>query len=380
MRKLFPEVVSIPEMKIGRFDLDFIIDRIPGPIMTIDGGGEILWANRYARNLFGGELKGERIEAFFVDFEGDINPVKLAEEGVDGIMLNVNTFSNLPQTLYFSFRISGGEILIVGYRDVKEEEGIRSEIVKLNKEQANLSRELQRKNVQLNRLNDLKNQFLGMAAHDLRNPLGAILIYTEMLLDGSVGELSEEQMNFIERIRTSSELMKGMVDDFLDISVIESGKLNINRDLCDVEGIVSKSVELVRHRSRKRDIEIRTDVTKGLKFSMDCGKIGQVVTNFLTNAVGHSDEGAVIDVEAKKEGDSLVVSVKDRGSGMSPDEIEKIFEAFGKGFSAKKDGQGSIGLGLVIAKKIIEEHGGRIDVDSEPGEGSVFSFTIPPES
>jgi signal transduction histidine kinase len=255
------------------------------------------------------------------------------------------------------------------------------ELSGLNNEMANLQRELAKKNVDLQKLNQLKNQFLGMAAHDLRTPLGIIMTYSEFLMDELADVLEEEHERFLDIIFTSSQFMLRLVNDLLDIATIESGQLTLDRWPTDLIALVRRSVDLFDAIAHKKGVQLLCHADEPLSLMMiDKSKIDQVLNNLLSNAVKYSYPHSVVEVRVSASDNHAVISVKDNGQGIPADELDSLFQWFGTTRTKGTAGEKSTGLGLAIAHKIVTGHGGRIWVESEVGKGSVFYVSLPLDS
>lgn len=224
-------------------------------------------------------------------------------------------------------------------------------------------------------LNQLKNKFLGMAAHDLRNPLGSIRGFSELLLEGGLDE--EDAKEFLRIINSTSNDMLNLLNDLLDISQIESGKFDLRLVSADISELVGNRVALARIMAAKKNIVIDLHAAKGLTCLLDKERIGQVSDNLISNAVKYSPEKTTVRVETVKEGGMAKVIVRDEGPGINEDERHKLFGEFQKLSARPTGGEKSSGLGLAIAKKIVEAHKGEIGVESNDGRGSAFYFKIP---
>jgi len=252
------------------------------------------------------------------------------------------------------------------------------ELSLLNNDLVNMQRELSKKNRELDELNKLKNQFLGIAAHDLRNPLGVIMGYSEYLLEEVEEILSEDQNDMLKSIMASSEFMLRLLNDLLDISAIESGNLNLNLCRADLVQVVRKNVELNNVIAHKKNISIHLNATASMpEILFDMGKIEQVLNNLISNAVKFSPPGSNVNVYISKGDSDLTVAVADHGPGIPEAEREKLFKPFQKTSVKSTGGETSTGLGLSIVHKLILGHKGKIWVDSKVGEGSTFYFSLP---
>ncbi len=238
-------------------------------------------------------------------------------------------------------------------------------------ELAVLTEELRRSNAQ-------KDQFLGIAAHDVRNPLSVVRGYADFLLAGAAGPVNEEQVEILRSMRRSADFMLRLVEDLLDFSRIQSDRLEVEREPVRLGELVQRVVSVNRMLAQKKDIDLRLahldDVPEML---LDEHKIEQVLDNLLTNAVKFSHRGTSIDVRVEHRGGAAVLSVRDRGVGIPPDDLPKVFAPFEKTRARPTGGERSTGLGLAIVRNIVEAHRGTIDVESEPGVGSTFTVRLP---
>ncbi len=252
------------------------------------------------------------------------------------------------------------------------------ELSKLNNELANVQRQLAKANAQLESLNQLKNQFLGMAAHDLRNPLGIILFYTEFLQDEASHLLNEEHASFLSIIRANVSFMLQLVDDLLDVQAIESGDLQLNTQPSDLVSLVERTVLLNGVLAAKKQIRLTCAVEGTVeKLLLDEGKIEQVFNNLLSNAIKFSHAGTQVNVRITWQSDWVTVSVQDEGQGIPADELNKLFDWFGRTSVRGTDGEKSSGLGLAIARKIVVQHGGEIWLESQVGKGTTAYVKLP---
>lgn len=227
-------------------------------------------------------------------------------------------------------------------------------------------------------LNQLKNKFLGIAAHDLRNPLSVLSGFLKLFLDGTLGDIQPQQREILERMSRNCNSMFDLIDELLDVSAIESGKLELDRDHVDLAVFLRECFEDNRLLAGSKEIEIELDLEHDLPtLDLDVDRVQQVVNNLITNAIKFSYPGTTIRLRAHRENDRVRISVVDQGQGIPEAEISSLFTEFGRTSVQPTAGEKSTGLGLAICKRIVEAHGGRIGVESVMDEGSTFFFTLP---
>ncbi len=345
-------------------------------VLALDG--KITDANRFAISMTGCRPGRSHFSDLVVDFTGAFHLGNLTTDCSKTRLLNIQLSSGLPQSFYFNFTKTENEILGFGRLDTREIEEMQKQVLALNQELNNLTRQLHKKNAQLVQLNAEKNQFLGMAAHDLRKPIGLILTYSEFLIDEAAPVLTTEQQGFLHTVNNACAFMKKLVDNFLDVSAIEAGRFDLDLVLGDMHSVMDRSLEVCRLIADRKGVllDVRTSDSCRL-FSMDASKIEQAVTNLLSNAIEHSRPGDTVFISLLIHKESIVFSVTDTGPGIVREEIDKVFKPFGKTSAKKTAREKSTGLGLAITHKIITTHQGRLQVDSTPGKGTTFTFTLP---
>lgn len=260
----------------------------------------------------------------------------------------------------------------------RADDAVFDEFTRVNNELANLQRQMAKANIELARLNEQKNQLLGMAAHDLRNPLGVIMSYAKFLDRMAGAKLDDKERQFVTQIEKSSQFMLRLLEDLLDVSQIESGKLLLAVAPLDLTVAVASNVELNRVLAAAKNIAIELQRSaEPLWVDADPTKIEQVLNNLISNAVKYSHPGTTVRVTLEADAGEVTVRVRDQGQGIPEAEIGKLFQAFSKTTVKSTGGEKSTGLGLAITRRIVEGHGGRIGVESRVGDGSCFSFTLP---
>jgi signal transduction histidine kinase len=245
-------------------------------------------------------------------------------------------------------------------------------------ENVRLFREIQDKSRQLETANKHKSEFLANMSHELRTPLNAIIGFSEVLLERLFGELNDKQDDYLKDIHSSGKHLLSLINDILDLSKVEAGHMELDLATFDVPAAISNAMTLIRERAQRHDITLALDAGPELgEIVADERKFKQILLNLLTNAVKFTPDGGRIDVRARREDKDVVVEVQDTGIGIAPEDQAAVFEEFrqvGRHYTNKQEGTG---LGLALTRKFVELHGGRIWLESEPGKGSTFAFTIP---
>lgn len=240
--------------------------------------------------------------------------------------------------------------------------------------------ELRRLAAELHQLNQEKNELLGIAAHDLRNPLAAISSYFQLLLETDfLGPLTERQRRVLEKSSGTADFMLRLLNNLLDVSKVESGRLNLQLGTLDLARLALQVVDLTRLAGQQKGIELTYEGPPELLVVGDCDKLQQVLQNLLSNAVKFSPGGTSVRLVLERTEREAVLAVVDQGPGIPLAEQDRLFEPFHRTSVKPTGGERSTGLGLAISRKIVEGHGGRIEVDSQPGRGSTFRIVLPSE-
>lgn len=247
-----------------------------------------------------------------------------------------------------------------------------------NDELHSLHQEMADKNEQLEASLETQNRFLGMAAHDMRNPLSVMMGYSQLLVEGMVGSLEPTQLKLMKSISRASESLLSLVNELLEISELESGNLRLELVDTDLTALVRHAVEMNGFLAKNKKIIITPDLDSLSPMRLDAGKVEQVLNNLLSNAVKFSHPETEIFVRLKRRpngGANLVV--EDHGQGIPAEEQSQLFQPFQRTSVRGTAGEKSTGLGLAIVKRIVEGHGATIELDSESGRGSRFIVNFP---
>ena len=228
-------------------------------------------------------------------------------------------------------------------------------------------------------LDQMKTDFISVVSHELRTPLTSIKGYTDLLLSGSVGETSELQREFLGIIQDSTTRLSNLINDILDISRIESGRIEIKHEPIDYRQIVNDTLRLMRTAADEKQILMDANLPEAMPpVRGDADKVTQVLTNLVSNAIKYTPFGGRIQISLEVVGDASVTTcVADTGIGVSAADQKKLFQKFFRADNSSTREAGGTGLGLVIAKTIVELLGGAIWLESEVGRGSRFHFTLP---
>jgi signal transduction histidine kinase len=242
---------------------------------------------------------------------------------------------------------------------------------------ARLFREIADKNLQLEIASQHKSEFLANMSHELRTPLNAVLGFSEVLLDRMFGEVNDKQDEYLQDIRESGSHLLSLINDILDLSKVEAGRLELELTDFDLPAAIEQALMLVRERAARRGITIDQAIDERLgDIRADERKVKQVLLNLLSNAIKFTPDGGRIEVRGAPVDRVVEVSVSDTGIGIAPEDQEAVFEEFRQVGTVSRKIEGT-GLGLALVRRFIALHGGRIWVNSALGVGSTFTFTLP---
>ena len=375
-----------------------LLEAAPDAIMQVDADGRIILLNRVTEDMFGytrDELLGQPVEVLIpqelharhVQHRAHYRQNPLTRTmgsglALEGIRKNGSRFpveiSLSPSDSAEGFRVTA----II--RDTTErrtaEESLRKVREEYTQQLAEANAELEMTNRELERANRLKSEFLASMSHELRTPLHTIIGFSELLGEELEGPLNEKQHRFIQHIHKDSLHLLELINDVLDISKIEADRLELRPEAFDFTALLAESLASVRSLAEAKShiLESASNVPRAVE--ADRLRIKQVLVNLLSNAIKFTPEGGRIGVDARVQGSAVVVSVSDTGIGIPPEEHESIFDKFHQVGATTKGVREGTGLGLAITKRLVEQHGGSISVQSKPRQGSTFVFTLPLES
>ena len=231
----------------------------------------------------------------------------------------------------------------------------------------------------LSELNRIKNTFLGLAAHDLRNPLVSIRGLSEILLSELGKSLNKHHREYLDVIYLASSTMLTLVNDFLDVSAIENEGIRLQMRPHSLQGVLRERLRIYKILAAKKSIKLKYKLLNLPDFLFDRDRISQVTDNLLGNAIKFSPTGKTVTVSMSRQKGRAKVGVRDKGPGIPPDAVKKIFDAYQTLGTRTTGGEKCTGLGLAIVKRIMDEHSGDITVSSVVGTGTTFTFSIPME-
>lgn len=360
-----------------------IIETIPSTILVVNRDLDILYANRNYYVKSGKrerDVVGERLSRVFPQMLIEKTNIKEKIENVfySGVPFDGDQL-RYPDGMFYFYRIyplkgSDGSInsVVIFMEDV-------TKLTRLEEELKDSYIKLENAYEELKENDEIKSEFISTASHELRTPLTVINSYTEMFEEGLLGDLSEVQREKIWVIHSQTDHMIKLVEDMLDTLRLESKKFKIQKNTIQLDEIASNAMDDLSRLAGLKEHNISLKVKGQIpRVRGDERRIKQVFNNLLTNAIKYTPKKGCIVVMIEDEPHRVRVSIKDNGIGISKKEQSKIFEKFftGGGGSLTRE-SGRMGLGLAIAKGIVEAHEGRIWVESEPGVGSTFIFTLP---
>jgi signal transduction histidine kinase/DNA-binding response OmpR family regulator len=267
--------------------------------------------------------------------------------------------------------------LRAGYEALEQRVEERTRDLRATLEQnASFMREIEEKNREIELASRHKSAFLANMSHELRTPLNAIIGFSEVLKSGMFGELTPRQADYLQDIHLSGKHLLALINDILDLAKVEAGRAELELADVDMRLCLEEAMSIVRQRAMAAAVGLSLDAAPELgTIRADGRKVKQVVVNLLTNAITFTPQLGEVEVVARREAGSVSVEVRDTGVGIAPEDQERIFREFEQ--AATSPSAPGVGLGLALARSIVEVHGGRLTVVSELGQGSTFTFTLP---
>ena len=374
-----------------------LLEIAPDPILEVDAAGRIVLANNQAEKLFGwtrAELAGQPIEmllpqrfrikhiAHRADYSAnpktrpmgtELDLFALRKDGTEcAIDINLSPVS-----------LADGRVMCI-IRDVSERKHTEEQIRTLNQnlerrteELAAANHQLELRNLEVERANVLKSEFLASVSHELRTPLHAIIGFSELLAEESAGSLNSKQKRFTTHIHQGAQHLLELINDILDLSKIEAGQMELRQESFALDAAIAEVLSSIRPLANNKGIALSDEIQPKLSIFADRIRFKEILFNLFSNAVKFTKEGGRIAVRSATLPDYIRISVADTGIGIAKEVHESIFQTFRQVASTTKGVREGTGLGLAITKRLVEQHGGQIWLESELGAGSEFFFTIP---
>lgn len=268
--------------------------------------------------------------------------------------------------------------LIIAIQNALAVQKIREFNETLQQKVANATEELRESNKMLRQLDKAKDEFVGMASHQLRTPLTSIKGYISMVIDGDAGKITNSQKQLLDEAFNSSERMVSLINDFLNVSRIQTGKFILEKNQLNLANLVEQEINNLQPNATAHNLVFNFIKPDNFPITIaDEGKIRQVVMNFLDNAIYYSPDNTIVNVDVRSDNDEVIFTVKDNGIGVPVHEKSQLFTKFYRASNARRKRPDGTGVGLYLAKKIITDHEGDMIFESIEGKGSTFGFRLP---
>ncbi len=354
------EEINIEKLIYEKRKSEAIVGTISDPIVVMDREGKIVLLNQLAENIF-----------------------DVSEEASIGHDFQ-RVVRNRELTKYVTRFLTGESPLnIPPYFELRFNEEDRYFRIKLNASKDNSGKVagailILQDVTQFKELDKMKSEFMARVSHEFRTPLTSINMTLDILKDEHIGHVNKRQHELLVAAKQDAERLTKLVRELLELSRLESGKIQLKEDMIAVKQLIEFSVQPVLLQFNDKNVRLISDVDSDIpEFIADFQQLSWVVSNLVTNALRFTEPGGSVTVNATTDGEDLIVAVRDTGCGIEPEEVDKVFDKFVQLHDSSNPSPGSVGLGLSIAKEIVELYGGRIWVDSRVGVGSVFTFSMP---
>lgn len=273
-------------------------------------------------------------------------------------------------------RPGGGLLLIV--EDTTDTGTLKQELVQDRNELRLAKSSLSRANEELLRLNRLKSLFLSIAAHDMRSPLTAMRGYTDLAVKSLPQGTAPEVHEYLTIVQSLVDSQNRLISDFLDLDVIEQGRLNIRPESCNPNALVAEVADVMKSVARRKRVHLETRLQDEMPvLHADPDRIRQVLFNLIGNAIKYTNEGDRVEIETRHAGDRILLIVSDHGPGIPDEDLPRLFDIYHRTEDARRSRTKGLGLGLFIVKSLVDLHHGRITVDSRLGSGTQFTVALP---
>jgi protein-histidine pros-kinase len=370
-----------------------LLESAPDAMLIFDKTGKITMANAQAERLFGypkADLIAKPIsflvpDRFQANHQSHVaayfkNPHARPLGGDLELYARRRDGAEIPVEISLSPMHSGaGATVTASIRDITERKIAESTHREFEAKLQLKNQELERQSLMLQKANRLKSEFLANMSHELRTPLNAIIGFSELMSDGKVGPVSEAHREYLGDILTSGRHLQELINDILDLSKVEAGKIEFRPEPVRLSRITGEVREILQTLSADKRITVGLDISPEIEeVVLDPAKLKQVLYNYLSNALKFTAEDGRVIVRARAEdADTFRIEIEDNGIGIRPSDIDKLFVEFQQLDSSTVKRHPGTGLGLALTKKIVEAQGGRVGVSSMPGQGSVFYAVLP---
>ncbi len=354
------EEINIGKLIFEKRKSEAIVGTISDPIVVVDREGKIVLMNQLAENIF----NVTEDAAIGRDFQEVVQNKELTKY-LSGYLreessVNIPPYFELPfdgENRYFRIRLNSS----------RDQSGRLTGVVLILQDVT-----------QFKELDKLKSEFMARVSHEFRTPLTSINMTLDILKDEHMGHVNRKQRELLVAAKQDAERLTKLVRELLELSRLESGKIQLKEDRIDTKSLVDFALQpaLLQFKDKKVSLTVNVDPSIP-EFVADFQQLSWVISNLVTNALRFTDCGGTVTVDATTNGEDLIMSIRDTGCGIEPEELGKIFDKFVQLRDSISPSPGSVGLGLAIAKEIVEFFGGRILVDSEVGVGTVFTFSLP---
>ena len=374
-----------------------LLEAAPDGIVEVDGSGRIVLVNSQAERMFGyrrEELLGKSVEMLMPERFRGRHPAHRERYSAHSVTRPMGSGLDLRAVradgTEFAVDINlspfegetGGVVCVI--RDVTDRRLAEEQIKSLNltleqrtRDLAIINSELQIRNREVEKADRLKSNFLATMSHELRTPLNAIVGFADLLERQTAGPLTQKQERFVRHVKESSRHLLALIDDILDLSKIEAGRLDLKFESFSLSVAAEEVLSTLRPLAAAKEIDLTTDLGADLTLHADHIRVKQVLYNLLSNAIKFTPTKGSIRLVARSDATVIHISVIDTGIGIPHEEHEAIFESFHRHLTPTHQVCEGTGLGLSITKLLVEQHGGKIWVESEPGKGSQFHVTMP---
>jgi PAS domain S-box-containing protein len=379
------KTISDAERRLGE-----LLESAPDAILELDPEGRIVLLNRMAEQLFGytrEEMLAKTVDALVPDalrgahqeHRAQYHSHPVTRPMGSGLKLEARRKdgSHFPVEISLSSVKSGDGIRVTAIiRDITERKEMES---RLRAVEEKYIRELELSRREAERANQLKTEFLGNMSHELRSPLHTVIGFAELLAEEKEGALNNKQRRFVGHIKTDSLHLLNLINDLLDLSKIEAGRLELRYEVFSIDAVIAEAISSVQPRATAKSLEIGTDISITTPVCADRLRFKQILHNLLTNAIKFTPNGGRVRVDAAGRGHFAEISVRDTGIGIPEHQQQAVFDKFYQVRAGIQGGHEGTGLGLAITKRLVDQHGGSISLKSEPGSGTCFTFSIPLE-